>query len=155
MRCSVLVAFFASEASAANLQQELMGTRVVTGSDICDHRMVDDLANDFEVIPDHLVMLCDAVLEEVLEPRSLEVLAFSMLASDHFVWDSDTGPGQLVAETIQDWSSPEVNFALRSDTIAKFRHRLLSGEDTFTESDADGRPPAGGRVVWSNRKPSS
>jgi hypothetical protein len=36
---------------------------------------------------------------------------------------------------VEDWSTPEINYALNRTTVAKFRHRLLTGEDTFTRAD--------------------
>jgi hypothetical protein len=42
---------------------------------------------------------------------------------------------------------PEVSFPLNASTIAKFRHRLLTGEDTFVPEDGRIRPQAR-ELVW-------
>ena len=134
MNASVLRDFFLGRASAHELQTDLIGTTEQTGHDSFRHHMTD-LDDDFTVTRDHLVKLCDAVLAENLDPESLRMIGFGIIASDHFEWSSDSPEGEIVGNTIYDWSSPEVNFALNRATVAKFRHRLLTGENRFTRDD--------------------
>lgn len=93
------------------------------------------MKGEFEVRAEFLVRLCDDVLAGRIEPWKLQPIAFCLAASDTFWWDGETPNGGRVAEAVFDWSSPEINFALTSTTVARFRHRLLTGEDTFTRAD--------------------
>ncbi len=104
--------------------------------------MIDDLDSDFEITSAHLIMLCDGVLQGELASGHLEIVAFSIIGSDHFEWGTER-----VGETIPDWGAPEANYELSPETVAKFRHRLATGEDTFTDQDLS-KEPAGNRVVW-------
>ena len=92
---------------------------------------------DFAVGIEHLVCLCDAVICGQLPAERLEALAFGMITDDHFVWDTDTTDGNLIGGTLNDWSAPEINYPLNPTTLGKFRHLLLTGENTFTRTDAD------------------
>ena len=58
------------------------------------------------------------------------------------MWDGDNtaGGGELVADVLHDWASPEINYSLTVENIAKFRHLLLTGEDTFTKEDVAQQP---------------
>jgi hypothetical protein len=94
-----------------------------------------DITEDFAVRPEHLVKLCDAVLTGQLEAEALRAVGFGMIASDHFDWDADAPGGAEVVETLHDWASPEANYGLSPNVVAKFKHRLLTGEDTFTRDD--------------------
>jgi hypothetical protein len=38
----------------------------------------------------------------------------------------------LVAETVYDWATPEINYPLTIENIKKFRERLSTGKDSFT-----------------------
>ena len=90
---------------------------------------------DFSVESGHLVRLCDAVLSGVLPADRLMPIAFGMIGDDNFTLDTDTPDGDRVGDVLYDWSSPEANYPLNSRTVAKFRHFLLTGEDTFTRAD--------------------
>ena len=88
---------------------------------------------EFEVRPEHLVRLCDAFLNEHLVPEQLQSIAFCMIASDFFHWNSDTPEADLVAETLHDWASPEMNYPLNSVTMKLFKERLATGRDALKE----------------------
>ena len=130
MHESVLRDYFEGRADSAALRADLSGAVAVTGPHSSSQRIVD-MATDFELRPEHLVRLCDAVLAGELEPADLETIGFCLVASDHFIWDGDVSPGDVVAETVHDWSAPEVNYPLTQDTVRKFRERLLTGKDLF------------------------
>jgi hypothetical protein len=134
MNAAVLRDFFLGKVTAAELAEDLVGTTEQIGHDSFRHHM-NDMDSDFAVTSAHLVCLCDTVLEGSLDPERLAEIGFGMIASDHFLWDSDSTEGEIVGKTIYDWSSPEVNFALNVNTVKKFRHRLITGESTFTKQD--------------------
>ncbi len=70
---------------------------------------IENMPENFLVIPDHLVKLCDDVLSEKLSAESLQAIGFCLVASDHFEWGGDTDEGARVADTVLDWASPEIN----------------------------------------------
>lgn len=134
MHESVLRGYLAGRTDSAALRADLSGAVVVTGPHSSSQHIVD-MTTDFDLRPEHLVRLCDAVLSGELQPDDLQTIGFCLVASDHFVWDGDIPPGDIVAETVHDWSAPEVNYRLTRDTVRKFRERLLTGEDLFTDED--------------------
>jgi hypothetical protein len=97
---------------------------------------VNPMDTDFQVEPAHLVKLCDAVLSGKLNAEHLELIGYCLVASEHFFWDEESKSGKLVAETAYDWSDAEINYPLTAKNIAKYRERLLTGNDTFTKADA-------------------
>lgn len=150
MHAVVLRDFFLGRVSGEQLAADLAGTSERVGFDSYRHHMTD-LEEDFSVEPAHLVRLCDAVLAGTVPAAALADVGFGMIASDHFLWDTDSPDGYRVGDTLYDWSSPEINFPLNAQTVAKFRHRLLTGEDTFTREDGRARPKPR-RVSWTSRK---
>jgi len=137
MRADTLRAFFEDRVSAAALDAELRGAWRQSSSDSFQ-LLMSDLSEDYSVTPEHLVKLCEAVLAMQLDPEALRAVGFGLIASGHFAWDGDTPDGERVASTLNDWASPEVNFRLDLGTVAKFRLRLLTGEDSFTRADLSG-----------------
>ncbi|HRH95937.1 MAG TPA: hypothetical protein PLB55_08390 [Prosthecobacter sp.] len=134
MHEAILRNFLLGTTDAITLRSDLAGTVMHTSRDVlCQH--IVPMATEFEVTPTHLIRLCEAVFAGVVAPADLTVIAFCLLASDRFHWDADTPEGKLLDETLNDWDSPEINFVLNSQTVAKFRHLLLTGESIFTPED--------------------
>jgi hypothetical protein len=127
--------FMAGTGTVAELRSDLEHAIVERGHGSYEHPIVP-MVDAFELTPEHLVRLCDAVLAGELPPESLEPIGFCLIASDRFDWEDGAGRGALV-DTLNDWSSPQINYPLNSSTVAKFRHRLLTGEDTFTRADTE------------------
>ena len=135
MNAVVVRDFFIGRATAPQLAEDLRDAFEHVSSQ--GRRLhMQDLDKDFELRSEHLVRLCDAVLAGLVPPEGLEAIGFGLIASDFFTWDGDSPDGSRVAETLYDWSSPEINYALTKDTARKFKERLLTGEDTFTQADA-------------------
>src|SRR5262245_32717543 len=139
MNAQILREFFENRVSAGVLDADLRNAFEQTSLDSFQLRMTD-VNEDFTVRMEHLVKLCDAVLAGELNPEALRAIGFGMIASDHFDWDGDSADGSAIAETLNDWASPEVNYQLSPATVKKFRHRLLTGEDTFTRADSFSGP---------------
>ena len=134
MHEAILRDFFVGAATVEALRHDLAGAVVQTSSDVFSQHVVP-AKGEFEVTSRHLIRLCDAVLEDGLPAQDLETVAFCLIASDFFHWDSDTPDGCRVSETLFDWDSPEINYPLTKATVAKFRSRLVDGRDTFTRAD--------------------
>ena len=126
--------FFLGRVEAADLARDLENAFTRTGRDSSRLNM-RDLDASFAVTAAHLIRLCDAVLADLIPAQSLEAIGFGLIASDHFEWDGENPDGERVAEALYDWSSPEINYPLTKGNVAKFRHRLLTGEDTFVRAD--------------------
>ena len=135
MKAEILRDFFEGRVLARALDADLRGAFKQSTLDSFQLQMTD-LDRDFVVRPEHLIKLCDAVLESHLDPEALRAVGFGIIASDHFDWDTDAPHGAVVADTLYDWASPEANYPLSTSNVAKFRHRLVTGEDTFTRADA-------------------
>jgi hypothetical protein len=149
MNASTIRDFFLGTATVDALANDVRDAWRWRASDSRELRM-EDLLEDFRVESAHLVRVCDAVISNRLPASALEPIGFGAIASDHFTWDTDTEDGNRVAETLQDWSCPEVNFALTRETAEKFRTRLLSGEDRFTSADHFKGPKPARVSSWSS-----
>ena len=134
MHEAVLRDFFVGTADVATLREDLVGTVVRTSRDVFSHRVVD-MDDHFEITAAHLVAICDAALAGQLSTDELSTVATCMELSDRFQWDNSTSEGALVADTLNSWSSPEISYPLTPATLQKFRHRLVTGEDSFTRAD--------------------
>ena len=125
--------FLAGTVDADAVRRDLVGTVEQLGERVYRHHIAS-LAGEFDVTPLQLVRLCDAVLAGDLQPRDLETIGFCLVASDYFCWDSDTPDGSVVADTLHDWSSPEINYPLTEHSVRLFRERLLTREDALRDT---------------------
>jgi len=128
MHETILRDFFAGAANAAVLRDDLIGTLTVA-EDSLEYDVVK-MVEPFRVTPKHLVRLCEAIMDNSLPPEVLQPIGLCVIASDHFAW-ADTATGDLVAETLNDWASPETNYPLTPTTVKLFRERLLTGKDVL------------------------
>jgi hypothetical protein len=134
MREEILKEFFAGKLDAKVQASDLQGSMVTSGS--MTKHPIENMSESFQVWPEHLTLVCDAVLRGDIKPKYLQAIGFCILASDNFEYDTDTPEGDLVGETISDWSAPRINYPLRQANVQKFRERLVTGQDPFTLSDA-------------------
>jgi hypothetical protein len=134
MREEVLRRYFLGRASAAELADDLSGSSVER-RDVTYHP-IEDMDDDFEVRPEHLARLCDAVLGGELEAGRLEAVGFCIVASDHFCYDAETPEADLVGEVAALWATPRANYPLTTENVRKFREWLVTGSRPFGAGDA-------------------
>jgi hypothetical protein len=134
MHEEILKRFFDGELVAAALAEDLVDSMVMSGN-ITNHP-TEDMSKSFRVCPEHLTLLCDAVLRGEIEPKHLQAIGFCIIASDNFEYDPDTSEGDLVDDIVSAWSVPEINYPLNRENVKKFREWLVSGSDPFALSTA-------------------
>jgi hypothetical protein len=138
MRESVLRDYFLGLVDEQQMSEDLAGSAVKTSYDVITCYVTDDLTEDFEVNASYLIRLCDAFLTGKLKAEHLELIGFALEMSEHFTWWDDDNLEEEdtpAAETIHAWASPEINYPLTAEIIAKFKHLLLTGERIFTRED--------------------
>jgi len=136
MKQKTLKAFFEGEITAANLAREAKEAGQLEDNTRLDS-LTDDLSEDFIVTADHLVALCDAVMDGDLKPSQLQDIAWVLVSSERFLWNLEDDPKDPVNEVIHAWDAPEINYRLIGDTVMKFRRLLRTGENTFDQYDRD------------------
>ena len=134
MREEILKRFFVGEVGADTLAADLDGS-MIEGRDTTRH-IIEDMEGEFEVRPEHLVSVCDVVLSGEIEAKYLRLIGFCIVASDAFEYNTDTPEGDLVGETVLDWSAPEANYPLTIENVRKFRERLVTGRNPFAVEGA-------------------
>lgn len=131
----VLLDFFRGRLDATALCRDLEGSIVRVGFDEAGIRIVDLPEGEHLVTAEPLLRVCRAVERGLLDPWMLEAIGFCLVTSDHFHWDASTSEGARVARVLRYWSAPLGSYPLTARTVAKARHLLLTGEDTFTPDD--------------------
>jgi hypothetical protein len=134
MNESVLREFFIGRATGRELAADLEDSLVRSTAQSTYHP-IEDMDDEFQVRSEHLIRLCDAILAGEIDPWKLQPIGFCLIASDAFEWDGNTDDGNRVGHAVHNWSASEINYQLSLATVAKFRHRLATGESTFTRAD--------------------
>jgi len=142
MRSAVIREFFAGRATAAELQADASGAfdrHTDSAGTVFSRLRMIPMEGEFQVAPEHLIALIDAVLEGAVDLEALDAIMFALDVADGFMWDADTEAGDRVAEALGLLGVPEINFPLTPIVLRKIRHLLETGEETFDASDR--RPP--------------
>jgi hypothetical protein len=139
MKEVVIQDFFAGRATAKEVAAEAAGAveRHTDGGGTKHSRLRSIAApGEFEVTPEHLLKLLDAIEAGQLNLDELDAVCFCVEASDGFSWDADeTEGGRRVAQALFLLGTPEINYPLTPVVLGKIRHLLLTGEETFGRED--------------------
>jgi hypothetical protein len=119
MREEELRRYFMGEASVSQLAKDISGS-VVKVDDLQSEIRIADMQGSFSLQRDHVVRLCEAFLDRALTAEALNTIGFALQASDAFEWEDE-----VISEVLADWSAPEVNFELNSETLNMHRDWLL------------------------------
>jgi len=125
MQEETLQQFFLEEIDAQDLQdliQEELERE--EGEEPSYHYQFRDMDSVHMLEPYDLVRLCDAVLNEILVPEGLSLIANILTESEKFDWEEE-----VISEVCYFWLEPQENYALSDlDNIRRFR-RWLKGEE--------------------------
>ena len=72
-----------------------------------------------------LIKLCDDFLDDTFDETDIKVIAFLMIASDHFCWNSNTFPGRVISDVLHDWYVAETNHPVTRENTAIIKDGLL------------------------------
>ena len=86
---------------------------------------------DFIVTRNHLLRLCNSVLDKKISPKHLEDISDYIVFSEYFTWDETTMDGKIVSGTLNDWSNPTLNFPLNDANLIRWKQYLTTGEYTL------------------------
>ena len=82
---------------------------------------------EFFIEPKHLIAVCDDVLDNKMSPETLDNLAFILIASDYFTWDTEDKKGEKVGEVLNEWCNPTINFPLTVHNVRQWKNYLTTG----------------------------
>ena len=128
--------FFENTIDTSALASDLNESQTSTGRN-SKHIAVTQIEEegDFQISTDHLVKLCDAVLDGHLKLVDLNTIAYSLMFSDYFDWDGNLENGCRISEVIFAWDNPEIDYDLTVDNVEKWRHYLITGENQFDPNE--------------------
>jgi hypothetical protein len=138
MKEVVIRQFFEGHATAEELTADAKGAfdrHTDSAGTVFSQLRAVPMERDFALTPAHLVKLIDAVLNGVIDLEAIDAIAFCIEASDKFMWDADTPPGERVAEALHLLGTPEINYPLSPVVLGKIRHYLITGEKTLNRGD--------------------
>jgi hypothetical protein len=131
----ILKDYFDSKVSADFLASDLKGSLVNKSpqtSSVFITR-IDD-AGSHEITRQNLLKLCNDTLSGRLTCSDLNILAFGLIGSEYFCWDSETEDGEIIAKTLFDWDNPEINFELAVENLLLWKDYLETGNYKLDKS---------------------
>ena len=120
MREETIKRFFLGEVDGDTLAKEASDS-FVRIDESARQIVVEDMDGDFLLTRNHLALLCDLGIAGRISEDGLSAIGFSLVASDHLSWEGD----DVIAEVLHDWSCPEVNYPLSSETLEMHKSWLL------------------------------
>ena len=87
-----------------------------------------DLEIEYTVTRNDLLKLCELTLNEKIDLNTLGNIAFKLIGSEFFKWDSNETDGEIISTTIFDWDNPELNYPLTIENIKLWKKYLETGK---------------------------
>ncbi|MEZ0370637.1 MAG: hypothetical protein ACAI44_16220 [Candidatus Sericytochromatia bacterium] len=88
------------------------------------HYQFRDMDSVHTLEPYDLIRLCDAVLDDILDPRGLTLIAEVLTQSEKFEWEDD-----LISDVCIFWLEPDPLYPIdKKESVLSFR-RWLKGEE--------------------------
>ena len=127
MREWVLLEFLAGRIGATPLRRDLRGG--VPGA------LPAPPPGEFELelLPRHLLRLCDAVLERELDAAMLGPIAGRLRGSTRFRWRAGDPDGRVVQEVLDAWASA-ARGPLDAEAVSVYRRWVVTRRDPFSAS---------------------
>jgi hypothetical protein len=97
--------------------------------------------DEMQIDAGHLRKLIDAILGDELSLQQLDPISFCLEMSSRF-HSNDTPEGDRVRMVVSWLANPDIDYRLTPDVLAKMKHYLATGEETFTAQDLAARPAA-------------
>jgi hypothetical protein len=127
--------YFDNKISSLELSIDLKDSQKRTSYDVTTV-YVDKLdQGEYEVRKGHLIKLCDDVIAGNLSTTDLNTIAFSLLASDFFTWDSHSTKGERVGKVIFEWVNPLIGFDITDKNVRLWKEYLLTGDYRLDENE--------------------
>jgi hypothetical protein len=120
--------YFDGLTSITKLYMDVDGSETKVTYDTTEVNVIqlNNLGN-YIVTTSHLLKLCNAAIEGSLKFEHLTTIAFALEFSEYFIWDSNTINGDIVANVINDWCNPEINFSITIENLNHWKTYLETG----------------------------
>jgi hypothetical protein len=123
-----LLEYFENKITAEQLSVDLKDSQKETGIDTTSIYIDSLKEGDFQIKKEHLIQLFDDAISQKLTPADLTTIAFTLFASDHFNWDTNTEDGDIIADVIFALDNPEIGHDLSAKNIQLWKQYLKTGE---------------------------
>ncbi|MFT6843646.1 MAG: hypothetical protein ACJASR_002430 [Psychroserpens sp.] len=87
-----------------------------------------DLEIEYTITRNDLLKLCELTLNGKIDLNTLGNIAFNLIGSDFFEWDSNETDGEIISTTIFDWDNPELNYPLSIENLELWKQYLETGK---------------------------
>jgi len=135
MKENVLKKYFEQGISVDILSADLKDSQTKTGFDTISVQIEQiKESGEFQISIDNLIQLCDNVINRELKLIDLNTIAFALIISEYFTWDSDSEIGNRIETVIYDWDNPDIGYDLTIDNVTLWKEYLLTGEYSFNKS---------------------
>jgi hypothetical protein len=126
MNEQVLKDYFDRRISVVDLANDLKHSQQRTGYDTKSIIVTQIEEGSFQLKTDHLIRLCDEVINGRLALIDLNTIAFAINFSTFFILDSNNE--ELIQKVLFDWDNPDLAYDLTLDNILLWKQYLNTGD---------------------------
>jgi hypothetical protein len=129
MKEQVLIDYLQYKIPVEDLAADLKGSQKHTSHDTTSVYIAQlEEETEFEINREHLIRLCNEVLDGKLTFEDLNTIAFALFTSEHLNREEND---DIMEEVLFAWDNPEIGFPLTIDNMKKWKLLLEKEIDTF------------------------
>ncbi len=126
MNEQVLKDYFDRRISVGDLANDLKQSQQRTGYDTKSIIVTQIEEGTFQLSTDHLIRLCDEVINGRLALIDLNTIAFAINFSTFFILDSNNE--ERIQKVLFDWDNPDLAYDLTLDNVLLWKQYLNTGD---------------------------
>ena len=120
--------YFINEITAAELNNDVKGSEQKTSYNVYSVSVVQlKGSNSFNIKVQHLIKLCGDVIAGEITFKNLNIIAYALMFSEYFYWDTDTKNGEMVGKVIDDWDNTDIGHPITIDNLILWKTYLKTG----------------------------
>jgi hypothetical protein len=123
-----LLSYFNDRINADSLNADVEGSEQKTSHDVYAVSVTQiNQIDGFNISLKHLIKLCDDIIRGNVSFKNLNIIAYALVMSEYFYWDTDTIDGQITAQVLFDWNNPDIGHPITNANLILWKAYLEKG----------------------------
>jgi hypothetical protein len=124
----ILKEYFENKISSEFLSADLNGSIEKLTYDTSQISVIEmESDSEFEIEKTHLNKILNDALNKNLTFNNLKTIAYGLMFSEYFIWDSNSEIGNRIATIIVELDNTEINFPISTENLKLWKEYLESG----------------------------
>ncbi|MCC2590636.1 hypothetical protein [Chryseobacterium sp. MFBS3-17] len=134
--------YFENKITIDELKSDVKNSQTKTGFDTTSVYIKQIEEGEFIIQKEHLIKLCEDFISKKIDSVDLNIIAFSLIASDFFDWNEDE-----ISNVIFDWDNPTIGYDINTKNVQLWKDYLENGKYNLDKNELKEKFRSKGRFL--------